>query len=843
MSTGDTTTVDSKSETGGVEGSRLQLHGVSKSFGPVVALSDVSFNVVSGEVHGLIGENGAGKSTLMAVASGALRPDAGTVTIDGTAVLGDPSLSRALGLAIVRQHPALLSELSVADNLMLSVAPSERPRPGEAVRWARECLNAWDERPDIDPRVRVSTLNPEQKFVLEISRALFLRPGVLILDEPSEHLGAEGVERLFKAVRELAAAGSAIVYISHRIQEVKQISDRVTILRDGVIRGTRVTAELNEAEIVSLVIGRSLDATFPEKAAAVAEAGSSQPTLVVDGLSGTAFRDVSFSIRPGEIVGLAGIDDNGQTEVARALAGLDSSTGVVRVLGRKVGAKGSPAAVRAGIAYIPADRHKEGIYPELSVRENVMIRSISKVSNLGVVSSEREQRTMKEALARYAVKSGHPENSISPLSGGNQQKVVLAGALLSEPKVVIADQPTQGVDVGAKAEIYGHLRAIASAGNCVLVLSSDNNELAGICDRVLILSRGRLVAELEGDQVTEGRITDVVLRADSTREHHRRTPSRWARFTDSDLAPAPVLGVLIIALAVFAQLQNANYLSARNIATVLGIAAILAIASAGQSVAILRGGIDLSVGPLMSVVVVISSFYVVDDVGFGYHIMGWALVLGVSLLVGVANWAMIDRLKIHPMLATFGTWMVLEAVSLTLRPSPAGLISSGVALALSFDLGVIPAALIVAVVVIIGAEVWRTRTMGGKLVQAVGSSSTVAEKLGISESRATFVAYVMCSMLAGVAGIFLIGQVGSGDATAGSLFTLQSVAAAVVGGLSLFGGRGSFIGVLFASILLTQVRSITTFLSLDDAWQHLLLAFITIGAVFLYSIARRRTTH
>lgn len=817
---------------------RLELLDVSKSFGPVRALQDVTFEVMAGEIHGLVGENGAGKSTLMAVAAGSLKPDAGTVTIDGTAVNADPSLSRSLGLAIVRQHPALFPELTVADNLMFGVTAEVRSQINNPMRWARDCLDTWDSRPDIDPRARVSTLNPEQKFILEISRALYGQPNVLILDEPSEHLGAEGVDRLFESVRRVAADGAAVVYISHRVREIREISDRVTVLRDGLNRGTHPTDQLDDDHIVRLIIGRSLDATFPPKAPADALAAA--PTnLIVQDLGGAHFSDVNFEIKEGQVVGLAGIDDNGQADIARALAGLESSTGEVSLRGKSISVRSSRSAVRSGIVYVPADRHKEGVFTELSVRFNSTFRAIGDLSRFGYVSSRDERVSSTEALDKYAVKAASPDSPISSLSGGNQQKVVIAGALMTNPALVIADQPTQGVDVGAKAEIYTHLRAIAAGGSSVLMLSSDNTELAGVCDVVHVVSRGQIVATIQGEDLSERSITDAVLRAESSREHVRRRPSKWAILADSDYAPLPVLGLLIVGLAVFTQFQNENYLSDRNIGTVLTLAAVLAVVTAGQSVVMLRGGIDLSVGPVMSMVVVIASFFIIDGVSPFNHVLGWLLILGMCLLVGVGNWALIDRLRVHPVLATFSTWILLEAIALMLRPTPGGLVAPGIVSGLSARVGFLPIALVAAAVIIVALEIWRTRTGSGKRLMAAGDDPGLAGRLGISESRTLLLAYVLCSLLAGVAGILLIGRVGSGSPTAGSLYTLQSVAAAVVGGLSLFGGRGSFVAALVATILLTQVRTVTTFLQLNDAWQSILLSLVTIGAVFAYSILRR----
>jgi ribose transport system ATP-binding protein len=826
----------SKAETGTP---MLEMTDVCKSFGVVRALKGVSFEVHAGEVHGLIGENGAGKSTLMAVASGALKPDSGFVRIDGQHLVADASRTRDLGLAIVRQHPALFPELTVANNLLFSLSAKDQKGIRDPTAWAEECLSAWDDRPDIDPRARVGTLNPEQKFVLEISRAIYPRPRVLILDEPSEHLGGDGVERLFSTVLDLARSGTAVVYISHRIREIREISERVTVLRDGNHMGTYPTEELSEAEIVKLVIGRSLDATYPLKPEASSFEGV-DPNLVVRGLSGAVFSGVDFSIRPREIVGFAGIDGNGQAEIARALAGLQKSSGSVEIAGRGVSVRTSRAATKHGITYISADRQKESIFSELSIRFNTTLRGIDRFARAGFVSGGAEADAGKAALEKYEVKLGSPEDPISSLSGGNQQKVVIAGALLTLPSVLIADQPTQGVDVGAKVEIYRHLRHVADQGASVLVLSSDNRELAGICDRVHIVSRGQLTSSVEGSHLSEERITEGVLRAESHREHRRQRPSVWSRLLDHEWAPVPVLVVLVIGLALFTQTSNPAYLSDINVRSVLQFAGILAIVSVGQSLVMMRGSIDLSVGPLMSMVLVTASYYVIDGVPLTYHVVGWGLILLICVATGVANWALINRLAIHPVLATFATWMVLEAFALLLRPVSGGLISSGTYELFSTRFGVIPIAFVIAVVVAVGFEAWKGRSLVAKRILAAGNDPVTSKVIGISPTRTALLAHVGCSLMAGLAGLMLLGRVGTGDPVAGAPYTLQAVSVAVIAGVSLFGGRGSFIAGLVAAVLMTQIRSVTSFLNIRDAWQDIFMATVTIVAVFIYGVIRRR---
>jgi ribose transport system ATP-binding protein len=820
-------------------GYRLQLTGVSKSFGAVRALSDVTLEVPAGQIHGLIGENGAGKSTLMAIASGALVPDAGQAVVDGRDIRGDAVAARAAGLAIVRQHPALLPDLTVADNLLLGMPASMRPRVTDSVAWARTCLGAWDDRPDIDPRMRAEALNAEQQFIVELARALCQAPAVLLLDEPSEHLKAEDVDRLFRVIRELAAGGTAIVYISHRVREVRQISDRVTVLRNGVNRGTRETADLDEAQIIELIIGRSLDAQYPAKQSRDRSLVGRPAVLEAYDLSGEGFSGASLIIEPGEVVGLAGIDGNGQAQFARALAGLQRFTGPVKLSGYDARLSNPVAAVNAGIAYVPADRHREGIFPDLSVRENVMIRGVRAAARFGFVSPSLEREKSTEILKRYAVKAASPDAPVTSLSGGNQQKVVMGGALASAPRLLIADQPAQGVDVGAKIEIYNQLRTVAATGAGVLMLSSDNSELAGVCDRVVVMSRGQIVAEIAGEELFEETITNAVLRASSTRDHGTAAPGRFRRILDHDSAPVPVLLALIIILAVIAQLSDSTYLHTRNISLVLGLGAILAVAATGQGLVLMHGGFDLSIGPLMSIAPVIASYYLIGA-GYGYDLAGWVFIALATLVVGLGNWLLGAVLKLNPMLASFGMWTLLDAIALILRPQAGGLISNSIVDRISRSFGPIPCTLIAAVVVAAGLELWRTRTFGGKALQAVGSDRAAAHTLGISAFKASLIAYVASALLAGLAGVMLIGQIGTGDPTAGESYVLTSIAAAVVGGVALTGGRGSFTGVLCAAVLLVQVQTATPYLGLSPGWQQILVAVVTIVAVCVYSLARRR---
>ncbi|MEY2873182.1 MAG: hypothetical protein RLZZ373_553, partial [Pseudomonadota bacterium] len=318
----------------------LRISGVSKSFPGVQALKAVTFDVVAGEVHGLVGENGAGKSTLMGVASGALVPNAGSVLIQGVQTSGDPQAARDLGLAIVRQEPALMPDLTVAENLYLGVSASRRPPMSEVNVWAKSCLQTWNPHTTVSPTDRVDTLVPESRFIVEIVKALANQPAVLVLDEPTEHLAAEDVERLFVQIRTVTARGACVVYISHRIREVQRVAHRLTVLRDGESQGTRDARALSEDRIVELIVGSSLNRGFPPKTGRFGD-----EVLRVKGLSGAGFSNINLSVRAGEILGLAGISDNGQREFMRSLAGLQPSSGQTLLRGAPVRLSSSHSAL------------------------------------------------------------------------------------------------------------------------------------------------------------------------------------------------------------------------------------------------------------------------------------------------------------------------------------------------------------------------------------------------------------------------------------------------------------------------------------------------------------------
>jgi ABC-type sugar transport system ATPase subunit len=486
----------------------LTLRGVSKAFGAVQALDDVSVDCRAGEIHALVGENGSGKSTLLGIASGFLAPDEGTVVIGETERRRvSPAESRRLGLGIAYQTYSHVLHLSVAENLYLAAPSAVRPAYGRMDRWAAERLGEFDL--GISAAAATGSLSLAERQLLEVVKALLAEPKVLLLDEPTTALGPEDVDRLHALVHERSRAGVGIVYVSHRLPEVLGIADRISVLRDGVCQGTFDAATMSEESLVALMIGRPLQLAFPERHERAAER---EVLLAVSGLRGDRFGPIDLEVESGEIVGIAGAEGNGQVQFLRALAGAERATGTATCDGNDLDSSSPLGPLRAGVVLLSGDRTSESLFPVLSVRANTTIQVLRRLGRLGLLSRRRERRTVDELVRRLSIRTASIEQPVQTLSGGNQQKVSLTRPFLrGNVRVILAEEPTQGVDVAARFDIYGALREKAQEGVATIVKSSDPLELAGLCDRVIVMSRGRIVDEIPGAELGERRIVEAIV--------------------------------------------------------------------------------------------------------------------------------------------------------------------------------------------------------------------------------------------------------------------------------------------------------------------------------------------
>jgi ribose transport system ATP-binding protein len=492
----------------------LSLRGVSKAFGAVQALRDVDFDCREGEIHCLVGENGSGKSTLLGIASGFLAPDDGDVEIGGRRRRrGTPAEARRFGLGIAYQTYSHVLDLSVAENLYLAVPASRRPRYGRMQKWAASTLDEYGVA--VPVKARVGSLSLARRQLLEVVKSLLARPKVLLLDEPTTALGPQEVEQLHTLVRERSRAGVGIAYVSHRLPEVLGIADRISVLRDGVMQGTFDAAGMTEEALVAHMIGRPLQLAFPDRDV---EGRVPEALLEVSGLRGDRFGPVDLKLEKGEILGLAGAEGNGQVQFLRALAGVERPSGRALCDGAELNTRSPLAALRAGIVLLSGDRTGESLFPVLSVRTNTTIQVLRSLGRLGFLRRRRERRTVDDMARRLRIRMASIEQPVQSLSGGNQQKVSLTRPFLrGDVKVILADEPTQGVDVGARFDIYEALRAKANQGVGLVVKSSDPLELAGLCDRVVVMSRGVIVDEIPPDELGEQRIVEAIVGGRVTR--------------------------------------------------------------------------------------------------------------------------------------------------------------------------------------------------------------------------------------------------------------------------------------------------------------------------------------
>ncbi|WP_328723308.1 sugar ABC transporter ATP-binding protein [Streptomyces sp. NBC_00247] len=498
-------------------GTVLEARGVSKRFPGVVALDDVSFSLRAGETHALVGENGAGKSTLIKVLTGVYRPDGGELRMNGGAVrFARPFEAQQAGISTIYQEVNLVPLMSVARNIFLGREPKNRFGLIDFARMHRETtelLDGFGVR--ADPKRPLNTLGIGTQQMVALARAVSVNAQVVIMDEPTSSLEPREVETLFRVIANLRERGIAVLYVSHRMDELYRICDRVTVLRDGRHIHTGDLADLNRMQLVSMMLGRDMAEVKRSGLTNFTEGGhdtTRKPVLTAAGVSSRHhLHDISLELYGGEVLGLGGLLGSGRSETAKALSGaLPVDAGDITVDGKSLGRLTPAAAIKAGISLLPEDRKAEGIVPGLSVRENIVLAAMPRLSRAGVVSRAKQDRVVEIFMKRLRIKCSSPEQKVGELSGGNQQKVLLARWLCLEPKVLLLDEPTRGIDVGAKAEVQSLIDELAGEGLAVLLISSDIEELIEGADRIVVLRGGAVAGELAGDEVAESRLLEVL---------------------------------------------------------------------------------------------------------------------------------------------------------------------------------------------------------------------------------------------------------------------------------------------------------------------------------------------
>jgi ribose transport system ATP-binding protein len=499
-------------------------------------------------------------------------------------------------------------------------------------------------------------------------------------------------------------------------------------------------------------------------------------------------------------------------------------------------------ARRSGIGFVPDDRHAEGLFLSLSVRENLGIGLLDRVSTNGIIDWPTEIALSRDIVRNFQIKAASLESPLAELSGGNQQKVLLGREMAANPRVLLVDEPTKGVDVGSRAEIYQRLRSHAQQGAAVVISSADGIELEGLCDRVLIFARGHVVKALTGNAVTDASITEANLTSTASRRAGQQADAdaeRWHRVLASDHLPVFILAVLTAIILVGTDIASPYFLSAFNVAGMLAFLALLAFVSMAQMTTIIVGAVDLSVGPLAGLVVVLASFLAVDSASVAQVVGGSALILVGCIAFGLIQGLLVTEVGLSPIIVTLASFIGLQGLSLELRPTAQGIISDALSTAVNFPVIGIPAGMVLTLAVVLISEYVLYRTSLGRRLRAVGSSPLASQRLGISIRRHILLAFVISGAFTGIGGLMLAGQVGIGSALTGVDYTIMSITAVVLGGASVVGGRGSAICTLMGGALVQATSSASSFINSDSSVHYAVLGMVTLLAAVFFSVARQ----
>jgi ribose transport system ATP-binding protein len=842
------------------------MDGISKRYGGVRALEDARLACFGGRIHAVLGENGAGKSTLIKVMAGVVQPDGGTMELEGRPVnFRNPAAATEAGIACIFQELSLIADLSVADNVAITRPPT---RLGlidrRSQRLVAEEALARAGAEDIHPLSLVKDLPLSRRQMVEIAKALARNPKILILDEATSALTAADVERVFRVLKQLRSDGLAIVYISHRMHEIAQLANDCTVYRNGRYVATFQAGTKSDDAIVEMMIGREYKSVFPPKPE---RASGGAGVLNVKNLCWAGrLKGIDLSIQRGEVVGLGGLDGQGQHEFLLALFGvLSGVSGTIEVGGKPVALRSPCGAKRKDIrmALIPEDRKTEGLMLPMSVRDNLSFAAIERFSRFGLIRRNAEEEAINEIVRLLNIRCDGIEMPVGSLSGGNQQKVVIGKWLMTEPRIILLNDPTRGVDVGTKQELYQSLRRLADQGAAILFYSTDYDELIGCCDRVLVLYGGGVICGLEGDAITERNLVTSALNlpvAVGTSSFSSASDQRelvvTAKTRERELVPTEVKTKrksdwhfhiaaqrrILFAVALFLVMftlyvtKHPGGFSARILNTAANKGVLLALVAMAQTIPILTAGLDLSVGMVFVLANCIASTLVVGSPL--ETALGVGAVLLAGIICGAINGAIVVFGRLQPIIATIATGAIYYGFALWLRPAPGGTINTDFADAVVGSLpGGIPVTLVLLLGVVLFFWLPYQRSILGRAAYAIGSSEQGAFMSGIPVGRAKFFAYLMAGILASMAGLLLTCITYSGEANTvlGSTYTLNSIAAVVLGGTSLFGGSGSAIGSIFGAFVLRTIGDLLITFDLDPLWQPLYLGVVLLVAVSLSS--------
>jgi rhamnose transport system ATP-binding protein len=856
----------------------LEISHLTKRYPGVLALNDVSLSFAAGQVHALVGENGAGKSTLLKVLSGVIRAEAGEIRIGGEVVsFHTPRQAQSHGVGVVHQHSHLIPYLTVAENYALrrgyprhAGGPIDWGELRSAARVAGDILAS-----SVDVNRQAASLGTVEQRLVELSFALAADPRILILDEPTAVLPYHESRELFARVKEFAARGGLAIFVSHRLNEVFEIADNVAVLRDGAVVWTKPAVETNHDDLIQGMVGRSV--TFERDPECVP---GDETLLGVQDLSDhSLLRDIGINIRRGEIYGIYGLVGSGQPELAQALFGIRDTTGGMVELGGEA-LSGSPARerVRRGLAYVPADRLQQGLFGQMTVGENASIAALPRRRRWGLINRAAERKHNEDDIRDLRIRTLGVEQNILQLSGGNQQKVLLSRWLQTEPRVLVLEEPTQGVDVGAKGEIHRIVTSLARKGVGILLITSEIPELLALSHRIGIMSGGRLVTELDAAEATEDDVLrcalpdageagagapaivgSVVSSQRTTAEGaSRRTAPNQAVFPSPRFAVAPHssesafgravhallgareagLALMLIAATILCSLFVPAFATWRNLQDIIVNQSIVLVGALGMMLVIISGNIDISCGAILGLAAVAAGK--ADLAG----LPAWecaVFALGAGLVLGLLNGAITVAGRIHSIVVTLGTMFIFRGAIIEVTGGKWLLnLSERVTWLGQGKLGEVPLLLIVSLTCAVLIHLFLRYTVSGRRLYALGGDSDSAAYMSVYPRHVVPLAFALAGLLIGFAGLLHAGRYGQVQTNIGQGYEMKVIAAAVIGGTHIMGGRGSALGTLFGALFMGLIANILTLTKISAFWEGVVVGGLILAAILADTVLSRR---
>jgi ABC-type sugar transport system ATPase subunit/ribose/xylose/arabinose/galactoside ABC-type transport system permease subunit len=826
-----------------VSSSILSFSGIGKRFGDFQALHDVSFELQPGEVVGLVGANGAGKSTLLKIAGGVHPPSDGGMVLYGREYTpSSPQQAKNAGIASVFQELNLFLNMSVAENIF--VDDGFRNRFG-LIDWKAMREEAGQVLRngglEVAPARPVSELSIAQQQLVEIVRALAEKPKILLLDEPTASLSEDQTAWLFTKVREAAAAGTAVLYVSHRLDEVSELCERCVILRDGKLVATLEKEEIRKDLLIRHMVGREIAA---DEARGVRRPAS-EDRIVFEcrDLSVTGkLRNVSFKVRSGEILGIAGLVGAGRTELLNAIYGiLRPTSGTFQREGKELTVKHPRQAIAQGIAPVSEDRKKEGLFFGETVTSNVNASAVANRPLLGFIDRRKEKIRASDIAGRIALNTRHLPDLVERLSGGNQQKVVFGRALLTEADLLLLDEPTRGVDVGAREDIYAVIEEAAAGGRGVILVSSDWEEIVKLADRALVMRDGQIVGELAGEQIDEEAMLHLCTEQKQRREEEVQVHGRLRNLIRSLFSASnriAVLSFLLAAVFLVGSVSSPFFLNRINISNLAWQSFVYVLLTIGQLAVVICGGIDLSVSAAMTIISVIGiKIYNAfpDSV-----LLCLAAMLAAGALIGMLNGFLVVRGRINAFIATLGVGIVLQGIALVLTTKPIAPSPQILKTMANGSWFGIPIVVYLGFALFAAFSVVLRQTRFGRRLYAVGESDMKARWSGLPVGFVKFGSYLISTVMASLAAFYLLGRTGGAEPMVDPRLTLDSIAYCLIGGATLAGGRGSLGGSLITILLMIMLLNVLGHSGVGIFYQQIVRAVLLLVIVIAYNQAESR---